>query len=386
MTSRCAPLALCLVMLTVLAAAASDETRISAAIKELGDSAFQVREAAQRELLKIGLPAEKLLQAAARSPDAEIARRIEFILGELSKRKVASEIEKASWATVLERVRKHAASDDWQKSGFEDLLIEGAIEKLIDQANEAAKQKRVNLPVRFAECQANTEIRGGRGASRLLCAQGSHEFSGADRSIFLIDGNVRISHASDCLIIARGAVNISHGSGNVILAGQFVDISHDGSRLRGGEAAVEGGSSLVLSGSILRMSHSQRSICYAQSELSVGSPNCIFLNSAKALEGRRASSPQVDGVKLLLQPTAPPNPIRDQLKITQVYGRGDSDAGLAIIEQGGIEIVLRPGAEIKDNLGMPVAALAGWKLAFVADGYALLSNGKEDAGFVIPKK
>lgn len=368
--------------------------KIARAIQDLGADAFETRNAAQAELQKIGLPAEQAVTAAARSPDPEIAGRARIVLAELARKKLDVELEKVTWATVLERVKHHASNDDWKKPGFADSLLEQAVEKVIDQANKGAKADRVQLPVRFADVTAaEPGVRRGlgprEGTGQLVCGQGSLEFGRGERSIFLVDGSVRVAYANNCLIIARGAVNISHGSGNVVLAGQFIDISHEGSarRARDPAAADPGrGWSLILSGGILRISHASGAICSAPEEVSVGADECIFLNCTPRGDfTRRGNNQVIEKVSLQLQPIATPNPIRDRLQITQVVDRGDS-AGFIVVEHNGVEVVVRQGSELKDNLGQPVPGLAGWKLAFAATGYALLSNGKEDAGFVVTKK
>jgi hypothetical protein len=375
------------------------KAQIAKAVKDLGAEAFETRQAAQDDLVKIGLAAERAVSEAASSPDPEVAGRAKAVLRELAKRKLDSELDKVNWSTILERVKQHAANENWKKPGFADPLLEGAVEKLVEQANLIAKEDRLQMPVRFGDVSAA----GGRprpmpgagppprpGAGQLVCGQGALEFSFCNNSIFLIDGSVRIAHCSNCLIIARGAINIAHGSGNVVLAGHFIDVSHDGTGLRRGGPMPGGGavpgSSLLMSGSILRVSNAFRSICSAPDEATVGCEDCVFLNCKPPADGRRVANKVIEKVNLQLQPIAVPNPIRDQLKITQVIDRGDSRPGFIVVEHGGVEVVVRPGVEIKDNLGKPVAALANWKLAFTADGYALLSNGKDDAGFVVPRR
>jgi hypothetical protein len=361
-----------------------DEQRIATLVKQLGDAEFSVREAAQKQLLQIGEPAETAVAEAARSFDVEVSRRAKRILGELAKHKLTRLVDKVTWPMLLERVRQHAGAEEWKQPGFSDELIEGAIERLVDRVNEAAKEQRVKLPVRFCECQASRGRDGElRGEGLLICGTGSLEVSRGHRSIILVDGSVRIAYATECLIVARGAVSISHGQGNIILAEQFVDVAHEGTRLRIGGAPIEGGSSLILSGNILRISHAQRAVCGAPSiDISHGT-DCVFLHGGGIPAPMPRGGVAVEA-KLPFAPAAKKNPLQGKLKVTQVVDSDNRAENLAIIEQGGVEIVIRPGQEIKDNLGQPIPALAGWKLAFIGDHYALFSNGKEDAGFVIP--
>jgi HEAT repeat protein len=57
--------------------------RINALIRQLGDDSFRVREAATRELTKLGRPAVPFLRAALKDQDIEISRRARKILDAL---------------------------------------------------------------------------------------------------------------------------------------------------------------------------------------------------------------------------------------------------------------------------------------------------------------
>lgn len=65
--------------------------KIAAAVKRLGDTSFEEREAATKELRTIGLRAYPALEVAAKSADAEVARRA---------------------ATLLEEIREKVSADD----------------------------------------------------------------------------------------------------------------------------------------------------------------------------------------------------------------------------------------------------------------------------------
>jgi hypothetical protein len=72
----------------------SDETtkKIAAAIKRLGDSAYDQRQAASNELLEIGAPAYPALQIEAKSKDAEAARRARELIAHLRDKVPASQL------------------------------------------------------------------------------------------------------------------------------------------------------------------------------------------------------------------------------------------------------------------------------------------------------
>lgn len=353
-----------------------NDKEIAEAIRKLGDPSFQVREEAQRALLNVGHAAEKPLKEATNSTDAEVATRAKSILEVLSKRQLEAQVGKLTFDEILGRVRRAASSDEWQKPGWKDPLLEAGLNQLIDQVKQATKNDGLRLPVGFGDVQPRTEreIRG-LGAGGLYVLKGG-SVAHAQRSIFLVDGSLHISHAQDCVIVARGAVDISHGRGNVVLAGHYVHTSHDGdSRQPSG--------SLLMSGSILDVSHSNQSVCFAPHSVCVGfATGTIFLNSPKLEISHEKNCTKIADAKLPLAPTEKKNQLSDKLKITQIVKPDDSGRGaMVVLDQGGMELVLRPGAEIKDNLGKVIPELAGWKLSFVADGFALFSTDQEDAGF-----
>lgn len=361
-----------------------DESRIATLVKELGDSSFAIREAAQKELMKIGEKAEAALGEAARSFDVEVSRRAKRVLAEFARLKQARLVDKVTWPVLLERVRQHGGTDDWKQPGFSDELIEGAIERLVERVNEIVGEQRLKLPVRFGECRVargkESEL---RGEGLLFCGSGSFDLHGGTRSIILVDGSVRIGYATECLIIARGAVHVSHGQGNIILAGQFVDVAHDGSRLGIDGAHFEGRSSLILCGNILRISHAKRAVCSALLIDMTYAPDCIFLH-----ERTKPISIPRGGVavetRLPFAPSVKENPLEREFRVAQVVDTNVEK--LARIERGGVEIAVHLGDAIRNHLGQPIPALAGWKLDFIGDNYALFSNGKEDAGFVVPRR
>ena len=80
-------------------------------------------------------------------------------------------------------------------------------------------------------------------------------------------------------------------------------------------------------------------------------------------------------------PVARPNPLLGKVKIVQT---SNGSWRFAIMEYNGVELVLRRGAEIKDNSGKPIPEFAGWKLELIDNVLAVFSNGKEDACFALP--
>ena len=97
------------------------------------------------------------------------------------------------------------------------------------------------------------------------------------------------------------------------------------------------------------------------------------------------NSQQVVVDNLPLAPREKPNLIAGRIKITLLIA-GDGPRKAAVLDHGGVELVVRPGADIRDAAGNPLPGLDGWKLSFVGDEFALFSNGRDYAGFVVPRR
>jgi hypothetical protein len=251
------------------------------------------------------------------------------------------------------------------------------LKALVAQVNQATRQGAVRLPVTLADVRPSNEAAHRPADGRLFVGENG-VFGHAQRSIFLVDGNVRIGFANDCIVLARGAVEIAHGEGNVVLAGHYVHTSHDGSR--------QTSRSLLISGSILDVSHSHGTICLAP-EVSIGfATGTTYLNSPRLDVSHEKGCEKLNDVKLPIVPTPRKNPLSDKIKITQVVRGDDSGRGAMVTwEQDGVELVIRIGREITDPRGKPIPDLAGWKLTFVAENFALFSKGREDASFYLKR-
>ena len=66
--------------------------KVAAAVKRLGDVEFEKREAASKELREVGLHAYPALEEAAKSPDAEVAKRAAALLGEIREKVSADDL------------------------------------------------------------------------------------------------------------------------------------------------------------------------------------------------------------------------------------------------------------------------------------------------------
>jgi hypothetical protein len=325
----------------------------------------------------MGAVAEKSVKEAATSADLEVAKRAKAILEEFEKRRLLAQADKLTFDELIGRVRQAVKSKKWQEPGWHDPVIDAGLRALVAHVNQATRQGAVRLPVTLADVRPSNDAARGRADGRLFVMEDG-DIGRAQRSIFLVDGNVRISFAHDCIVLARGAVEIAHGGGNVVLAGHYVHTSHDGSR--------QPSRSLLISGSILDVSHSHGTICSAP-EVSISfATGTTYLNSPRLDVSHEKGCEKLNDVKLPIVPAPGKNPLSDKIKITQIVGGDDSGRGaMVVLEKDGVELVIRIGREITDPHGKPIPDLAGWKLTFVAENFALFSKGHQDASFYLKK-
>ncbi|XKH00865.1 hypothetical protein LG325_12335 [Marinobacter nauticus] len=121
--------------------------------------------------------------------------------------------------------------------------------------NDTARYKLSAQPVQIMRQSGNLEISHlmTRDASGIPVAPG-RSLPGAAKTVIVVDGNFKASHASNAVIIAAGDVSISHSAGNVVVAGGDIDIGHDGSMSAG---------SLVFTKGKVQISHANHSLVYA---------------------------------------------------------------------------------------------------------------------------
>jgi len=314
-----------------------------------------------------------------------------------------------TFATMLDRIRVAAESGDWANKGWRDRDLEEGLNGLLEQAMRATGRKGLELPVEFdlvRPAAVDAPVGGGgRLHNKLWVSREPTASAGhAVRSIILADGNVRVSFATECVIIARGAVEVAHGQRNVILAGHYVHVSHDGNhgarpRIRPPQLAPERPEpeqdadeepppgSIVLSGGSLDISHATDTICSAPQLVEIAHANGVtVVNSPNLRVSHKNDLKEVQAEDLTLAPPEAANPLANRLKVTQVVHNDTVARRFAALDLGGAEIVVRPGAEIRDGAGKPVPGLEGWKLTFVCEQFALFSNGREDAGFLAPRE
>jgi hypothetical protein len=292
--------------------------------------------------------------------------------------------EEVSFPAVVDHIRKAVASGAWQKEGWSDSLIDGAIKEWVHQAAQQTGQPRPDLPAGLAGLRA---AQGNQGKQSRVLYLGADQasFSFIDKSVILVDGNVTISFAWDCVVVARGAVRISHGDRNVVMAGRYIHVSHDGNHKQG---QMQG--SLLMSGDVLNVSHASGSVCAAPTMIRIGHANGVtFVDSpiVDAGAGLAAPNRKIAGPKLRGAPAVARNPLDGKIQVVGASKGNDAGAGaMAVIKHDGAELVVRPGEQIKDAAGNVIGGLEAWRLSFVSDDYALFSTDHLDSGFFLGGK
>lgn len=295
--------------------------------------------------------------------------------------------------SVLERLaRQTLLNGEWKKADWKDPGFENEFAKLTLDVGKLTKidVEKLKLPTTLSKVKFIPE-KDKQGARRhgleseLIIAQ-DVEFGPARYSIIVADGNVRIGLAQRCIIYARGAIEIAHGYGNIVIAGHYVHCSHDGNRGPDDRfAGKDPRRSFLFSGHCLDVAHARDTILHARNYLEVSHANdVVFVNSPTIRVSHKKNCTQVDDAKLNLFPPYI-NPLADK-DIVVLKGVPRNDAGKpgqATLNVGKRQYVVTEGEEVGQAEGAPVAGMAGWKLSYVSQNYALFTKGKADAGFWI---
>ena len=144
---------------------------------------------------------------------------------------------------------------------------------------------------------------------------------------------------------------------------------------------------VILAGALAEVAHANGSVLGSPGAVRVSHANGVtFVNSKDIDASHENGCRRVEAELLALMPPRPVNPLDGKLKITQIVSGDDPKRAMAVIEHGGIELAVRPGAEVRGADGKPLDGLAGWTLSFVSDNYAQFARGPELAGFVLKRR
>ncbi|HEX8914000.1 MAG TPA: hypothetical protein VF796_16750 [Humisphaera sp.] len=299
-----------------------------------------------------------------------------------------------STTDVVARVAEVAVKEDWKTPGWSDPVIEGWLQHALAVAASRARGRPLPPTIKFADYQGRWAAanqppppapRGG--GERTLVAADRLDVAFLSDCVALVDGDVRISHASNCVIVARGAVVVSGGSANVIVAGHLIRQGHDGSerrvaRMAGGAAAggrpVPPASVLVSAGRVV-VSHATDTVIAAAADAEVShAVGCLFLNTPKVTTSHDDGSSEVKVERLRVGPPPKPHPLADRFRLHGAVGRKG-----AVVWYGDRRYVIDVGKPVTDEAGKPVPDLAGWTVTTVSEGIVVLANRGERATIVL---
>jgi len=295
---------------------------------------------------------------------------------------------------AVARIRKAAASGDWQKPDWKDATLEADLGKLVDAAKATTGKQSLKAPVQFQDVSstANPRLAAVQGGL-LSVVKGNAEVSFANKSIFLVDGSIRIAHCADCVVIARGIVEISHGNRNLILAGHHVNVSFDGMdgmRARAGAKGVAGplaDGSLIVSGGSVNIAHAQGTICSAPKLIDIShAAEVAFLASPELKMSHQQGWSDHKGFLTPFHVPAAATLPGSALTVKQIVAPDDRTKQLLTVERNGVEYVLRPGAKLADEKGQPLPDWGNWSVGFIADNVALFTDGQDDVTVRLPRQ
>jgi hypothetical protein len=152
----------------------SNQARIRALVRQLGDDAFKKREEASRQLVLLGAHARTFLEAAVKDPDPEIARRARNCLERIAQGKPAASLSAA--VRVLARLHPPQAAAvllDYLPSAGNDAVAE-AIEQALpslaarDGKTEAALLDALNDKSPLKRAAAAGALCSARGTPEVL--------------------------------------------------------------------------------------------------------------------------------------------------------------------------------------------------------------------------
>jgi hypothetical protein len=294
---------------------------------------------------------------------------------------------------VIGRIRKAAASDEWKKPDWKDDKLEGDLGKLVDAARATTGKLNLKLPVKLEEVSPGAAPRGvGPPGGRLQVVTGNAEIAFANKSIFLVDGSIRISHCADCVVIARGIVEISHSNRNLIMAGHHANLGFDGmdgmrarAGVRGVAPALTDGS-LIISGGSINIAHAQGSICASPKRIDIShAAEVAFLASPDVKMSRQQGCSEYKEflTPFPLSPTVSlPATV---MSVKQIVAPDDRTKQLVTVERNGVEYVLRPGAKLVDEKGLPISSWQNWSVGFITENVVLFTDGQEDMTVRLPE-
>lgn len=210
------------------------------------------------------------------------------------------------------------------------------------------------------------------------------DLTSIQKQVLLVDGSIEIPFASDCVIVARGAVHISHAERCIVVAGAGIDVAHDGSNGHEQEPGKPGfvrwGSVLVTRGP-LEVSHAHDSFVATKGRVDISHATRVtFLEPIARQSSFETSCRTVPLARILDLGSPPKNPLAGRLEPLRIGWSDDPrQRRLWCWPVGG-------KGELEGRLGTPLdggnADLGSWRVTFIMNHFAVMSDGVSDAVFV----
>ncbi|MCI0359091.1 MAG: hypothetical protein L0211_11485 [Planctomycetaceae bacterium] len=280
-----------------------------------------------------------------------------------------------SLGMMVERIRGHASKDEWREAGWSDPTLEKWLETTVAALGALDGKGDYKLPVKMAEARAADPMafrRPGEGTS--LVVGTNVKLTHCDRYFVLADGNAEVSFARNCVIVARGVVSISHCSNSVVVSGTAVEIGHENGLRDAGPG------SMVLCRGRVDIAHSRGTFILAHEGATVSHANgTTFVGPEPKTSHRDATCKVIKSPLGFPVEPRPADPLESKIEVLgAVKPRG------LVFRFAGKRYVADLAEPIVDESGLAVAALAAWKVTFVGDEFAALSNGRVDVPLKLP--
>ena len=278
---------------------------------------------------------------------------------------------------LLERIHHLAQSGDWKADGWSDPALEKWLEGAAKTIAAAAGRADYELPVKFAD------VRPAGGAGRIAALRGgvlvvgtNVEVAHARGMIVLADGAADVGFADSCIIVARGPAQVAHASNSLIVSGTLVDIAHDGNAL--GERI----GSIVLTRGRADISHAKGTCILAHEGVEVSHANGVTFFGTEPKSSHRDGACKV----LKVPPSFHVEPRSEHALERKIEVLGSVKPKGLVFRFEGKRYMASLNEPIANEAGEKVPGLEAWRVTFVGDESAAVSNGVVDVPFRLPRE
>lgn len=174
-----------------------------------------------------------------------------------------------------------------------------------------------------------------------------------ERSLIVVDGNVRIGFLTDSIVVATGDVDVAHVDSSVVIAGGWLEVSHAGSQFGRGQGIPN----VLVSGAWLRTSFAYGAVLAAPDGMAISHDQGAVRVGAEAMAGVVLSAAGDAAGAAGLGATVAPG----EVPRVCVTAPGGSTLGCAV-----------EGEELRD-----AGPVAGFVVSHASGGFVTLARGDE---------